>query len=104
MFALSTAHVALALNALLQGFVYQRGTGGPETFFRQNVFPSRKAIYIINVRYSILFSPLLKIRLINISCRLSLEIHCWFVVNVAFKFRSIIDLALGMARLCRMGI
>lgn len=51
MFILSTAHVALAVHELLQGFVYQRELeGGPPAFFRSNVFPSRKAIYIINVR------------------------------------------------------
>ncbi|RDB26975.1 hypothetical protein Hypma_005082 [Hypsizygus marmoreus] len=49
MFILSTAHVALAVNELLKGFVYQRDMdGGPPAFFRQNVFPERKAIYIIN--------------------------------------------------------
>lgn len=50
MFALSTAHVGLAVSELLQGFVYQRDMeGGPPAYFRNNVFPKRKAIYIINV-------------------------------------------------------
>ncbi|KAF8069247.1 hypothetical protein FPV67DRAFT_1114035 [Lyophyllum atratum] len=49
MFILSTAHVALALHQLLQGFIFQRNLeGGPEAFFHHNIFPSRKAIYIIN--------------------------------------------------------
>jgi len=49
MFALSTAHVGLAVFELLQGFVYQRDMeGGPPAYFRNNVFPKRKAIYIIN--------------------------------------------------------
>lgn len=52
MFILSTAHVALAVQELLQGFVYQRESfeGGPPAFFRFNVFPKRKAIYLFNVR------------------------------------------------------
>lgn len=50
MFALSTTHVGLAVYELLQGFVYQRDNdGGPPAYFRNNVFPKRKAVYIINV-------------------------------------------------------
>jgi len=49
MFALSTTHVALAVHELLQGFVYNRDfVGGPSAFFRQNVFPPRKAVYLLN--------------------------------------------------------
>lgn len=49
MFVLSTTHVALAVHELLQGFVYQRSIpGGPPVFFRQNVFPPRKAVYLFN--------------------------------------------------------
>ncbi|KAF5312236.1 hypothetical protein D9619_002334 [Psilocybe cf. subviscida] len=50
MFALSTAHVGLALRELFDGFVFQLKTtpGGPPVFFRENVFPKRKAIYIFN--------------------------------------------------------
>lgn len=51
MFILSTTHVALAVSELLQGFVYEgeSAPGGPAAFYRINVFPKRKAIYIINV-------------------------------------------------------
>ncbi|KAF9461738.1 hypothetical protein BDZ94DRAFT_1263229 [Collybia nuda] len=50
MFVLSTAHVALAVRELLQGFVFERELfeGGPPAFFRFNVFPQRKALYIFN--------------------------------------------------------
>lgn len=54
MFILSTTHVALAISELLQGFVFEerdstRTPGGPAVFYRVNVFPKRKAIYIVNV-------------------------------------------------------
>lgn len=50
MFVLSTAHVGLAVHELLQGLVYQRNIpGGPPVFFRENVFPQRKALYLFNV-------------------------------------------------------
>ncbi|KAF8156067.1 hypothetical protein B0H34DRAFT_520079 [Crassisporium funariophilum] len=50
MFLLSTTHVALAVSELLQGFVTEREStpGGPPVFYRINVFPKRKAIYIVN--------------------------------------------------------
>lgn len=48
MFALSTAHVGLAVQSLLDGFIYRKSEGS-DVFFRENVFPNRKAIYIINV-------------------------------------------------------
>jgi len=50
MFILSTAHVALAVSELLQGFVYDLAStpGGPPAFYRFNVFPQRKAVYIVN--------------------------------------------------------
>ncbi|KAF8802765.1 hypothetical protein BYT27DRAFT_6751895 [Phlegmacium glaucopus] len=50
MFILSTAHVSLAVSELLQGFVSEREStpGGPPAFYRFNVFPKRKAIYIVN--------------------------------------------------------
>ncbi|CAA7261220.1 unnamed protein product [Cyclocybe aegerita] len=50
MFALSTAHVSLALQELFQGFIYERDStpGGPPVFYRENVFPNRKALYIVN--------------------------------------------------------
>ena len=60
MFILSTTHVALAISELVQGFVFERESstpGGPAVFFRINVFPKRKAIYIVNVRVFILFCP-----------------------------------------------
>ncbi|KAG6829620.1 hypothetical protein H0H92_004027 [Tricholoma furcatifolium] len=47
MFTLSTAHVALAVQALYQGFILQK-VEPTDVFFRDNVFPNRKAIYIIN--------------------------------------------------------
>lgn len=52
MFILSTTHVALAVSELLQGFVFEGEStpGGPAAFYRINVFPKRKAIYIVNVR------------------------------------------------------
>lgn len=52
MFILSTVHVALAVRELLQGFVFERESfeEGPSAFFRFNVFPQRKALYIFNVR------------------------------------------------------
>jgi hypothetical protein len=51
MFILSTTHVALAVSELLQGFVFDEGStpGGSAVFYRINVFPKRKAIYIVNV-------------------------------------------------------
>ena len=51
MFILSTTHVALAVSELLQGFIFEREStpGGPAAFYRINVFPKRKAIYIVNV-------------------------------------------------------
>ena len=51
MFILSTTHVSLAVSELLQGFVSEREStpGGPPVFYRFNVFPKRKAIYIVNV-------------------------------------------------------
>ena len=51
MFILSTTHVSLAVSELLQGFVYKLNStpGGPPVFYRINVFPQRKAIYLINV-------------------------------------------------------
>lgn len=57
MFILSTTHIALALSELLQGFVYELQSipGGPPVFYRINVFPKRKAVYIVNVRVS--FDP-----------------------------------------------
>lgn len=56
MFILSTAHIALALQALFMGLVYERDTtpGGPTIFYRENVFPNRKAIYIVNVGHLLL--------------------------------------------------
>ncbi|KAH9477227.1 hypothetical protein JR316_0011146 [Psilocybe cubensis] len=50
MFALSTTHVGLGVRELLDGFVYQSQStpGGPPAFFRENVFPKRKSIYIFN--------------------------------------------------------
>jgi len=50
MFALSTTHAGLAVRELLEGFVYQLAStpGGPPVFYRENVFPKRKAIYIFN--------------------------------------------------------
>lgn len=49
MFILSTAHVALAFQEILLGFVYQDHLeGNPQDFFRNMVFPQRKALYIIN--------------------------------------------------------
>ncbi|KDR70470.1 hypothetical protein GALMADRAFT_282221 [Galerina marginata CBS 339.88] len=50
MFALSTTHAGLAVRELLDGFVYQLAStpGGPPVFYRENVFPKRKAIYIFN--------------------------------------------------------
>ncbi|KAF9522767.1 hypothetical protein CPB83DRAFT_863938 [Crepidotus variabilis] len=50
MFAFSTTHVGLALQELLAGFVFERDItpGGPPAFYRENVFPNRKAIYIVN--------------------------------------------------------
>ncbi|KAG6808379.1 hypothetical protein H0H93_016999, partial [Arthromyces matolae] len=47
MFVLSTAHVALGVQSLLQGFIYANGETAA-VYFRENVFPKRKAIYIIN--------------------------------------------------------
>ena len=60
MFVLSTTHVALAVSELLQGFVYELDStpGGPPVFYRINVFPKRKAIYIVNV-CALIFSSLL---------------------------------------------
>ena len=57
MFILSTTHVALAVSELLQGFVFEAEStpGGPAAFYRINVFPKRKAIYIVNVCFFILF-------------------------------------------------
>ena len=51
MFILSTSHVALAVSELLKGFVFEGQSipGGPALFYRINVFPKRKAIYIVNV-------------------------------------------------------
>jgi len=56
MFAIATAHVSLALHELLQGLVYaSQGPDGipPVLFFRINIFPERKALYIINVCLSL---------------------------------------------------
>ena len=51
MFIFSTTHVALAVSELLQGFVMEGESlpGGPAAYYRINVFPKRKAIYIVNV-------------------------------------------------------
>ena len=58
MFILSTTHVALAVSELLQGFVFEAEVtpGGPAAFYRINVFPKRKAIYIVNVCPFLFFS------------------------------------------------
>ena len=57
MFILSTTHVALAVSELLQGFVFEEESmpGGPAVFYRINVFPKRKAIYIVNVCHAFPF-------------------------------------------------
>ncbi|PPQ88228.1 hypothetical protein CVT26_012622 [Gymnopilus dilepis] len=51
MFALSTTHAGLGVRELLDGFVYALSStpGGPPVYYRENVFPKRKAIYIFNV-------------------------------------------------------
>ena len=59
MFILSTTHVALSIAELLQleGFVFEReSTPGGAEFYRINVFPKRKAIYIVNVCPFLFFS------------------------------------------------
>ncbi|KAF8896801.1 hypothetical protein CPB84DRAFT_1212799 [Gymnopilus junonius] len=50
MFALSTTHAGLAVRELMDGFVYALPStpGGPPVYYRENVFPKRKAIYIFN--------------------------------------------------------
>ena len=57
MFILSTTHVALAISELLQGFVFEAEStrGGHAAFYRINVFPKRKAIYIVNVCFFYIF-------------------------------------------------
>lgn len=81
MFALSTAHVGLALRELLDGFVFQLQStpGGPPVFFRENVFPKRKSIYIFNVS----FIPLTKSQPVymishNYDARLCWVTPCWY--------------------------
>ena len=68
MFILSTTHAALSVSELLQGFVFEGESmpGGPAVFYRINVFPKRKAIYIVNVCHAfplrVLFFYLLRLR------------------------------------------
>jgi hypothetical protein len=47
----AATHVALAVSELFQGFVFEAEStsGGPAAYHRINVFPKRKAIYIVNV-------------------------------------------------------
>jgi hypothetical protein len=75
MFILSTTHVALAVSELLQGFVFEGDStpGGPAAFYRINVFPKRKAIYIVNVCPFISFLFFASVCRLFISCYITLK-------------------------------
>ena len=89
MFILSTTHAALSISELLQGFVFKIDStpGGPAEFYRINVFPKRKAIYIVNVCPFLFFfgfgvSFVYFLVLCVLSSRRFLEIPSWYVVII----------------------